>query len=766
MKSALYFYLEQTINERIQNKQNPLSKYDWPLIVPLMVNHLINKEIILFIEENYKVPYDFLIVGAHLSLERLFLFDRLFISEESLNDFLIFLKIDIVSREILVKRSFRDRSFEQLADFLFALTSSLNQDLIFSDVLKNYNYYVKNKKFYFDLEEIEIKLEQLLELNRDSLQTFDLFSMFDSFEGSKSKTSEVHFFSFYENLLKDSNSSLTEDFIEIFKLFEEFLNVSKDKSILLVDVYFDKSSHFYQFIQSFSFSYQQKIKKILINKSRFLIKFAQAGINYEVLGLGGLLAFIALLNVLGFKPSKRPIYNVPNGCFATMSANFGQNRNVSRIDLEYDASRSASATIQPLSLQQKKPLNLIQNQYLPKKTTLVANRSRNSGIITVSKASLKSKNLVTPSTTKIIVKGAFDGLSSADCMALMAKNVSDKYPGSYITIRPKIVTIDGISQEVNEITISETFSQFGRLSRVKSDIIKGVKQTKGTILFLSPEKYERDHVLNSVTRVIFNIEESRGAAVFVDRLIHNKMGDNRSYLAPDGMRYTQGTGGSLYLIDHFCEQDRVSIGKLSNDPEFIDSLTLTNSSPAQLENAYTEAYRLDRELIRTRMGDQMDENTHLAVSHDNYLNDQMATDFDSLSNRLSTIEEQNIKEAGEVVEKLLQDAQPRREHTYAVKAFLKEGTSAYAKVVRCESRAVNAAFELVTYVENNGGEISPRTKQKFFDKTSSNLMAPDQAYTEAAENMDLKNLKKPLRKLVGPTCFVPNYPKDLIKKNE
>ena len=86
--------------------------------------------------------------------------------------------------------------------------------------MENYKYHVKNENFYFDLEKIEIKVIELPELERDSLKTFNVFDMFEFSEVVKSKSSEIVFFSFYENLLNDSNNSISEDFIQIFRLFE------------------------------------------------------------------------------------------------------------------------------------------------------------------------------------------------------------------------------------------------------------------------------------------------------------------------------------------------------------------------------------------------------------------------------------------------------------------------------------------------------------------------------------------------------------------
>lgn len=769
VNSALYFVLEEDTNERIKNKQNFLNIYDWPLIIPLMFNSSINKEVILFIEQNYKVPYDFLIEAAHFSIKRLFLFDQLKISEKSLNDFLIFLKVDILSREILVKKSFRDQNFDQLVDFLSALNSSLNRDLILSEVLENYNDYIKNENFYFDVEKIEIKILELLELNRDSLQTFNIFDMFDSSELSKSKNSELIFFSFYENLLKESNSSLREDLIEIFKLFEKFLNTSKDKSILLIDISFEKSSRFYQFIQSFYFSYEQQIKSILKEKSRFFIKFYQAGISFETLGIGSLLTFVAILQILEVKSTKRLIYPpTQSGCFATISSRFVQDRTATQVELEYETFKqvSASATLKPF--QQKRTATLLQNRPLPRNTTLIGNRSKSSGIVTFSKTSLASgfdTNLVNPSqkSTKIIVEGQlrFDNLSAADCVDLLVNDIEKKFPGSNITIRSTLETRNGIIQEVNEITINETVSQFGRLDRIKSDIIKGVKQTDGTILFSSPQTSERDHPLNSVTRDVFHIKEDRGAAVFVGKLLHDKIGKERTFVVPSGMGYTPGTGGSLSLIDHFCEQDKRIIGKISNESEVSNFLTSKKSSPDKLERAYTSAFKLDQELIRDRMGDDMNENAHLAMSHASYLNEKTAEEFHSLSDRISANPHISMEEVGESLSQILEQAQPRREHTYAVKALLKEGTPACIEVERCETRAVNAARELIMYVEKRGGIVNSTIKDRFLSETSSDLISPEEAYTEATKNkvMGLENLKNPLKPLVGPTRFVPNYPK-------
>ena len=254
----------------------------------------------------------------------------------------------------------------------------------------------------------------------------------------------------------------------------------------------------------------------------------------------------------------------------------------------------------------------------------------------------------------------------------MTNYIQQKYPGSYVTICSKFGITDNFYQELNKITISGITSQFGRLNIIKSEIIRGVKQTNGNLSFLTYKELDRDHSLNSVTRELLNITDDRAAAVFVEHSIHKKIGQNQSYSLPDGLGYTPGTGGSLTLIEHFCEQDMANILKISNDREVVEVLNSIQLIPEELQVVYRKAFQLDSELIRNRLGSTMDENMNLAVSFDNYLNEETAKEFVSLGKRLSTNPEQYISKSGEDVTEIIQKALPRRAHTDAVKFFLKK----------------------------------------------------------------------------------------------
>ena len=104
----------------------------------------------------------------------------------------------------------------------------------------------------------------------------------------------------------------------------------------MVEISFDKSSKFYQFVKSFYFAYQEKIKSIVTKNSKFFRKFIQSKLSFQTFIIASLLAFIALLNVLGVRTNKPrfPNPNNPAGSFASMSSRLGQDIYINRINRE------------------------------------------------------------------------------------------------------------------------------------------------------------------------------------------------------------------------------------------------------------------------------------------------------------------------------------------------------------------------------------------------------------------------------------------------
>ncbi len=97
------------------------------------------------------------------------------ISEENLTTLLIFLKIDVVSREALVKRVFKNQNFDDLVDFLITLECTVKKNLVLTDALMF--YFEALEKETPSMKEIEEQVNSILDLTRLELESFNIFSM-------------------------------------------------------------------------------------------------------------------------------------------------------------------------------------------------------------------------------------------------------------------------------------------------------------------------------------------------------------------------------------------------------------------------------------------------------------------------------------------------------------------------------------------------------------------------------------------------------------
>lgn len=768
-KSALYFFLHEKVSRRKQNREPSLCKFDWLIIIPILLNSSINKEIIIFLEDYYNVPDDFKIVAAHFALKRLYLFNLLVMTEESLDDFLVFLKIDEISRKALVKSSFQDRNFDKLTDFLFVFNSSLNQNLILSEVLRNYRYYNKSEVFLKTLEYKDKLLSELFELKLANLEIFDVFDMFDSSENVKSKSSELAFFSFYELLLDNSYTSVNLDFIEIFQLFEKFVYDSKDKSILLAEISFEKSSQFYLFLEKFYYAYQRTLIAILSKQIKLIKKLSKQKIPYDVIVISSILGFLTLLSILGLKPTslkseRKSLISPQTGCFAMIATPLTQGVKINRAYSDPSLLHSTSFIASATSLENREPF--VQARPTPN-ATVSYNLRKGGGTPVFKQSTLKT---AVSGDVKVFIpenSSFFKGMSPTECLDLLVEDISKKFPNCFVNIRQKYGTVDGTYQKLNEITISGSVSQYGQLAKLKTEIIKDTECTEGLIILTEFKKLHRNHVSNTKLREIFNIAEDRGACVFVEAFIHDKMTDERNYNAPSGLGYLPGDGGSIALMDHFSDYDKKIIENFKNDHPMCEGLEEINLSAKDLADSYAQAHSMDRNLVLDNManmgssGKAIDENTHLATVQDTYQNRQLAEQLDSVVKRTEHYPKQEVQKLGDTVSLLLQKGQAQREHTHAIKKIVPEGTTAYQNILTNEKKVTNAAEELVSHVEGLGGKVDSDAKKAFFATKSSNLLSPEEAYQQAKTTHglgDFTNTRSAIPE-VGPNRHVPRYPK-------
>ena len=770
-KSALYCFLHEKISIRKQIGKSSLSKFDWLIIVPILLNSSINKEIIIFLDDYYNVPNDFKIIAAHFALKRISLFNRLIMTEKSLNDFLVFLKIDPISRKTLVKTSFQNKNFKKLTDFLFVFNCSLNQDLTLSNILRNYKYFNKNDAFFKTLEYKDQLLSEVFELKLANLEDFASWDVLESSEFFKSKSSELLFFSFYELLLDNSNTSANLDFIEIFQLFEKFLYDAKDKSVFLAEISLEKSSQFYTFLEKFYSAYQQTIIKILSKQIKLLKKFSKKEIPYAAIGMGSIFGFFALLSILGMKPpslnsERKPLIPTQTGCFATLSAQFQYGVNVNRLHSEPSLPNSTNVSVSVASLENNKAL--VQRRPTPKAIISYSLPKGGQGAAVFKQSNLTP--LQEQEEVKVFVPenySFFKGMSPEKCLDLLVEDISKKCPNCYVTIRQKYGTINQTVQKLNEITISGTVGQYSKLGNLKKEVIQATKCTNDLIVLSGFKKLDRDHTLNTKLRAIFQITEGRGACVFVEKVIHDKLGRERNYLAPPGLGYLPGEGGSIAIIDDFDQQDKKIIENFKNDVGMCEGLESINFSEKDLINSYQKAHNIDRDLILNnieKMGSSsraINENSHLAIVQDNYLNENFASQMDSLVIRTKNYPKQDLEKLGSTVSQVLETGKAQREDTHAIKDIVPTGTTAYQNILTSERKVINSAEELVSHVEGLGAIVDSDIKNDFFAKKSSNLLTPQEAYDQAADTHGLANFEKTQSVVpaVGSNSHVPRYPK-------
>ena len=142
--SALYFFLEEKINERILNEESIFNRYDCYIIFLLLLNPALSKQTITFVENLYKIPQKIKVSGGLYLFRNYFLFDVIEISPNSLDNFLEFLNIDSFSKNYLVKKTFKEKSFQMIESFLFLLDCNLNGNFILTETLANYKKYKNN----------------------------------------------------------------------------------------------------------------------------------------------------------------------------------------------------------------------------------------------------------------------------------------------------------------------------------------------------------------------------------------------------------------------------------------------------------------------------------------------------------------------------------------------------------------------------------------------------------------------------------------------
>lgn len=205
-KSALTRVLLDRISLNRSCNQPLLSCFDWKMIVNFMLNSSISDGILRFVkysELQYMSSKETLLEGSFHSIQSIVSFDRQLFNKKGLKNLLRFLNIDIISANYIVDKTFNTKDLTLVKNFILNLISFQNtkSSSVLTKVIEDFNVFFTDTSF--DKQTFDEISKKLLENQYAELESFDIISVFDSAEGSKSKASDIFVISFMNDLYKD-----------------------------------------------------------------------------------------------------------------------------------------------------------------------------------------------------------------------------------------------------------------------------------------------------------------------------------------------------------------------------------------------------------------------------------------------------------------------------------------------------------------------------------------------------------------------------------
>lgn len=792
-KSALYFYLATTMKNRQKRDQPDFVRSDWWYITPIILNKNVSKDVVTMLQFFYLCPQEIKIVGVQATLRKYFLFYRLQISQESLENLLILLKIDDLSREILIKRTFKEKSFKQISDFLALYECSINSNLVFTNALLFYKKAIKNKTL--NITEIQREIDELFDAIRIDLETFEIFDIFESSENFKSGSSKIAYSSFYQDLFPSLTLDSNDNFIEIFKLFESFLHSVEDKTIFLTYLVFENGSNFQQFIVEFCNTYADELKQLCREGAAnygVSIKTYVASVISLCVGLLLVLSSLSLGSSMRNRPdllankgnfsgnvafvvereelettsqtessvtpstqsegSKSKVVRVSNGSFASLIPTFSR-QNYTRgggglLPTNAPQALESSNVGRPTPVSHTK---VLQKRVLPKRTTVSYN-SFQSEVNTNIAANFHA--------TSLVGEGAnFEITTSKEAIAFVTAEVKKQFPKCFLSISPVYEErlINGVMVNTTHVTLVGTCVHYSHIDEIKRCLAGAVRQCEGLLVVTKAGSIEFDHGLGTVTQRILNLTKKEAHAVGLRPQEHRLITNARELVLPSGLGYTSNTGGVLDLIDGLGEANLKTLFYLSENTETRDLFLNRGYTFATLKEAYNFCYVEDRATVSERLEDGVDANILLAIGMDKVFNEGLDEDFTRFTNNLGRNPTVTGPEAAKSLNGSLLEATRVREHTNAIRPYIKQNTRAAAIFSNSENEMLATALRACQFVERIGGNVDMAIKQGFLDTTSTQSL--EEAFLQASEFPNFGNLQQKPPPVVGYRTFIRNHGK-------
>jgi len=238
-KSALTTVLFKSIALNRECDEPLLSCFDWEILVNFMLNSSISDGILRFVKDSdlqSMSSKELLLKGSLDSIDNILSFDKQLFNKKGLKNLLLFLKIDIISTNYIVDKTFKTKDLTLVKSFILNLISFQNtkSSFLLTKVIEDFNVFFTDTSF--DRETFNEISKKLLENQYAELENFDVIDVFESAEGEKSKSSNIFVNNFmidvYKELLKQNEGE--NETKKILKSFESYL-LSYNKDIILLE---------------------------------------------------------------------------------------------------------------------------------------------------------------------------------------------------------------------------------------------------------------------------------------------------------------------------------------------------------------------------------------------------------------------------------------------------------------------------------------------------------------------------------------------------
>jgi len=578
---------------------------------------------------------------------------------------------------------------------------------------------------------LKILSNDILELERDALEKFSVFDLFDSSEEAKSKVAELKFYTFYEDLFDDITNNSKGGSIQLFKLFEQYLYSLKDNIVFTTNLSVDLLK---KLIKNFCLVYKKQIDKIIKIETKFFKKLLKVNISLESTVLALILIALAIFQITGIGPSRRQEVFLRSNNFAMITYQTPRWTNV-----DDRTATSQSVVTQPVSASYLTSTRPIQSS--------VFKPTRSKLYMTV-----LSQKQQPPLQIQASGQQKFSQSQVQQKITEINKILAEKYPDCNIVVNFRCITAnDNSLGQTNDITLIGSNAIYKKGQHCKEFVAQIVKQSDGILTFKTRTQLDQDHGVIKALLEGFNIRREDASTLFLSNIEHQAQTKGMDSSLPPNIGYTSDTGNAFDFLDVLGDRYVKVIEEryqITDKNSFADNLALNNLEPQDLIEGARRSYNTDRETLSNQ---NVAEDLILPLSHVRLANHQGANEFDRLTTRFSQSRKPSMKKIATVITAGVEDCFSRRQHLLAIKPYLIDGTQAARDARRAENAFLHKVKEAIVYAEEMGAPIKSGLYQSFVDAGVVGKISLEEAERLMREDLAFDNLQGGV-----PMIFPPN----------